>query len=89
MLDIGRRWRRTDLPETVYAGGDKGKKLLAAILHAAMLRHCTKMLKPKLDVVPAKAGTHNHRVRVLQRPLPPFRHDGMEAMDPRLRGDDN
>jgi hypothetical protein len=43
MLDIGRRWRRTDLPETVYAGDDEGKKLLAAILHAAMLRHCTKM----------------------------------------------
>jgi hypothetical protein len=53
MLDIARRWRRTDLLETVYAGGDESKKLLAAILHAAMLRHCTKMLKPKRDGVPA------------------------------------
>jgi hypothetical protein len=47
---------RTDLPETVYAGGDKGKKLLAAILHAAMLRHCTKNAEAKTRCRPRESG---------------------------------
>jgi hypothetical protein len=46
----------------------------------------------KLAVVPAKAGTHNHRWLWLDTLLPrvanTFRITGTEGMGPRLRGDD-
>ena len=50
------------------------------------------MRRPTTSVVPAKAGTHNHRWLLVGEVLPQaagtFRLATTEAMGPRLRGDD-
>src|SRR5271167_830060 len=39
-------------------------------------------------VVPANAGTHNHRCPLLRRQLPPYQNAQPRRMGPRFRGDD-
>jgi hypothetical protein len=45
---------------------------------------------PNKGVVPAKAGTHNHRPLLLQKAVSPrAKHEKPRRMGPRFRGDDD